>query len=85
MEIKSNKLLYTEKLYRDSIFLSYDHDNLEKIERFVQDLEKVSRIFQRMAAFYLFRRIEKGAWSEFIADLNANSRISLETQYLEWL
>lgn len=31
--------------YRDSIFLSYGDDNSEKIKRFVQDLEKVSRAF----------------------------------------
>lgn len=71
--------------YRDSIFLSYGSDNSEKIKTFLQDLEKVSRTFQRMAAFYLSRRVEKGTWSDFIADLNANSRLSLETQYLEVL
>ncbi len=70
--------------YRDSIFLSYGDDHSEKIEMFVQDLEKVSRAFQRMASFYLSRRVEKGTWSAFIADLNANSRLSLETHYLEW-
>lgn len=69
--------------YRDSVFLSYGDDNSEKIETFVQDLEKVSRAFQRMAACYLSRRVEKGAWAEFIADLKANSRLSLEPQYLE--
>ncbi len=70
--------------YRDSIFLSYGDDHSEKIEMFVQDLEKVSRAFQRMASFYLSRRVEKGTWSAFIADLNANSRLSLETHHLEW-
>ncbi len=91
-ELAKNSVNYLTQLiryrgkanYRDSIFLSYGDDNLEKIERFVRDLEKVSSTFQRMAAFYLFRRIEKGAWSEFITDLNANSRLSLKTQYLEW-
>ncbi|MCI0560716.1 MAG: hypothetical protein MN733_19710 [Nitrososphaera sp.] len=69
--------------YRDSIFLSYGHDNSEKVKGFVQDLEIVSRVFQRMAAFYLSRRVEKGAWSDFIDDLAENSRLSLEPQYLE--
>ena len=69
--------------YRDSIFLSYGDDNSEKIGMFVQDLEKVSRAFQRMAAFYLSQRVERGTWSEFIADLKVNSRLSLEAQYLE--
>ena len=69
--------------YRDSLFLSYGDDNSEKIEIFVHDLEKVSRVFQHMAAGYLSRRVEKGAWPEFIADLQANSRLSLDPQYLE--
>lgn len=68
--------------YRDSIFLSYGHDNSEKIEIFVQDLEKVSRTFQRMAACYLSRRVEKDTWPEFIADLEENSRLSIEAHYL---
>lgn len=69
--------------YRDSIFLSYGYDNSEKIEVFIQDLEKVSRTFQHMAAFYLSRRVEKGTWSKFILDLKENSRLSIEVQYLE--
>lgn len=69
--------------YRDSIFLSYGNDNPEKVKILVQNLEKVSRAFQRMAACYLSRRVEKGAWSAFIADLQANSRLSLEPQYLQ--
>jgi hypothetical protein len=68
--------------YRDSIFLSYGHDNSEKIEVFVQDLEKVSRAFQRMAACYISRRVEKGTWAEFVADLEENSRLSIKAQYL---
>lgn len=69
--------------YRDSIFLSYGYDNSGKIKKFVCDLETVSVAFQRMAAFYLSRRVEKGSWSDFIADLNENSRLSLEAKYLE--
>ena len=68
--------------YRDSIFLSYGDDNSEKIKVFVQDLEKVSRAFQRMAAYYISRRVEKNTWAEFIADLEDNSRLSIEAQYL---
>jgi hypothetical protein len=63
--------------------LSYGDDNSEKIEIFVRDLEKVSCVFQHMAACYLSRRVEKDAWPEFIADLQANSRLSLDPQYLE--
>lgn len=69
--------------YRDSVFLSYGDNNSEKVVIFVQDLEKVSRAFQRMAACYLSKRVEKGAWAEFIADLGENSRLSLRPQYLE--
>lgn len=69
--------------YRDSVFLTYGDDNSNKMETFVQDMEKVSRFFQRMAACYLSRRVEIGAWAEFIADLQRNSRLSLEPQYLE--
>lgn len=69
--------------YRDSIFLSYGYDNSEKVKVFVRDLEAVSRMFQRIAAFYLSRRVEKGAWSDFIADLAENSRLSLEATYLQ--
>jgi hypothetical protein len=69
--------------YRDSIFLSYGNDNSEKIAVFIKDLEVVSRKFQRMAAFYLSRRVERGAWSEFTEDLKRNSRLSLKVDYLE--
>ena len=69
--------------YRDSIFLSYGYDNSEKIEVFVQDLEKVSHAFQRMAAFYLSMRVERGTWSKFTSDLKENSRLSLSVEYLE--
>ncbi|MEM1292945.1 MAG: hypothetical protein AAGH67_15895 [Cyanobacteria bacterium P01_H01_bin.162] len=68
--------------YRDSIFLSYGDDNSEKMEIFVQDLEKVSRAFQRMAAYYISLRVEEGTWAEFIEDLEENSRLSIDAQYL---
>jgi len=68
--------------YRDSIFLSYGNDNSEKIGVFVEDLKKVSYAFQRMAAHYLSRRVEKGTWEEFIADLEENSQLSIDAKYL---
>jgi len=68
--------------YRDSIFLSYGNDNSEKIKVFIQDLNKVSRAFQRMAAYYLSRRVEKDIWPVFIADMEENSRLSVNAQYL---
>lgn len=69
--------------YRDSIFLSYGNDNSEKIEVFIQDLELVSRKFQRMASFYLSKRVERGSWKEFTDDLQENSRLSLNVAHLE--
>lgn len=68
--------------YRDSIFLSYGYDNTKMIEAFVEDLETVSSAFQRMAAFYLSRRVERGTWAEFIDDLNTNTRLSMDANYL---
>ncbi|WP_338430560.1 hypothetical protein [Synechococcus elongatus] len=68
--------------YRDSIFLSYGVDNSEKIKILMQDLEKVSYVFQRMAAHYIAARVEKGSWSEFILDLEKSSRLSLKVNYL---
>jgi len=68
--------------YRDSIFLSYGNDESAKMKVFVQDLEKVSGAFQRMAAHYICRRIERDTWSKFVADLEENSRLSIEVQYL---
>ncbi len=69
--------------YRDSIFLSYGYNNSEKIEIFISDLEKVSFAFQRMASFYLSRRVEKHTWKEFVSDLKENTRLSLDVGYLE--
>lgn len=68
--------------YRDSIFLSYGRDNSEKIGVFIEDLKKVSYAFQRMAAYYLSRRVEKGTWEMFIADLEENSQLSIDAKYL---
>ncbi|MGE4319335.1 MAG: hypothetical protein AB7E96_10605 [Deferribacterales bacterium] len=69
--------------YRDSIFLSYGNNNSERLEIFIKDLEIVSRKFQRMAAFYLSRRVEKGTWEDFTSDLIKNSRLSIDVEYLE--
>lgn len=68
--------------YRDSIFLSYGDNNIDKLKIFIQDLEKVSRAFQRMAACYISHRVEVGTWPQFIADLQENSRLSIEAKYL---
>ena len=67
--------------YRDSIFLSYGDDNSEKIRVFVEDLKKVSYAFQRMAAYYLSRRVEQGTWEKFIVDLEEHSRLSIDVKH----
>lgn len=68
--------------YRDSIFMSYGDDHSSDVSELVQDAVIVSRAFQRMAAHYLHRRVESGAWQSFIDDLRANSRLSLAVDYL---
>ena len=63
--------------YRDSIFLSYGADQEEIIIQFIEDLLNVSRGFIRSAAFYSSKRVERGSWSEFISDIEENSRLSI--------
>ncbi len=71
--------------YRDSVFLSYGYDQSEQIKMFCQDLEKVSFVFQRMASFYLSKRVEKGTWTQFVDDLEKNSRLSIDTNFFRVL
>jgi len=68
--------------YRDSVFLSYGNNQTEKIEEFCKDLREVSEAFQRMAAFYLSKRVERDSWSIFIDDLEENSRLSIGVDHL---
>lgn len=63
--------------YRDSIFLSYGPDQEETISHFVEDLLTASKGFIRSAAYYSSKRVEKGAWEEFINDIDENSRLSI--------
>lgn len=65
--------------YRDSIFLSYGADQEEIIIQFIEDLLNVSRGFIRSAAFYSSKRVERGSWSEFISDIEENTRLSICT------
>jgi len=68
--------------YRDSIFLTYGDDNCEKVKLLCDDLVVVSRAYQRMAASYVSRRIEKGLWSTFLTDIKNNKRITGKAAYL---
>ena len=63
--------------YRDSIFLSYGPNQEGTIRQFVEDLLNASRGFIRSAAYYSAKRVERGAWSEFISDIEENSRLSI--------
>ena len=63
--------------YRDSIYLAYGDNMEERIETFINDLERVSSKFLRMASYYVSRRVERGTWSEFVSDLDQNTRFSI--------
>lgn len=69
--------------YRDSIFLSYGDDNEDKIEQFTADLQDVTSSFVRTASFYSSKRVEKGTWSEFVTDIETNSRLSIDIDVLK--
>lgn len=63
--------------YRDSIFLSYGPDQKYFINQFIEDLLVASRGFIRSAAYYASKRVERGAWGEFISDIEGNSQLSI--------
>jgi uncharacterized protein (UPF0332 family) len=69
--------------YRDSIFLSYGPDQEEIIRQFIEDLLNVSRGFIRSAAYYSSKRVERGAWAEFVSDIEENSRLSISTDEIK--
>lgn len=69
--------------YRDSIFLSYGPDQEEIVRQFIEDLLDASRGFIRSAACYSSKRVERGAWSEFIGDIEENSRLSISTDEIK--
>ncbi|NQZ79961.1 MAG: hypothetical protein HRT52_02980 [Colwellia sp.] len=68
---------------RDSIFLSYGENNVSALDQFTQDLLDVATRFLRISAFYASSRVEKNTWDEFIADLESNSRLSLDISILK--
>lgn len=69
--------------YRDSIFLSYGPDQEDIIRQFIKDLLNASRGFIRSAAYYSSKRVERGAWSEFISDIEENSQLSISTDEIK--
>lgn len=68
--------------YRDSIFLSYGHDNGAKIRQLTQDLLDVSKGFIRMTSYYVSKRVERGVWDSFVSDLEEYSRLSIDADDL---
>lgn len=60
--------------YRDSIYLSYGANRTETIASFVSDLGVVAERFLTMAAHYVARRVERGTWQHFSADMDENLR-----------
>ncbi len=56
--------------YRDSIYLSYGVDQTQVVSTFISDLRVVAERFFTMASFYVARRVEKGTWQDFVADMN---------------
>jgi uncharacterized protein (UPF0332 family) len=68
--------------YRDSIYLSYGENHLQKINRFIFDLDIVAQRFLRMAVLYVNRRVEYNAWDIFITDIKENARININMDLL---
>ncbi len=63
--------------YRDAIYLSYGDDNTRILETFVQDLASVSKAFVYMIAHYIPKRVVRGNWAEFVADVIMNARFRM--------
>ncbi len=66
--------------YRDSIYLSYGPNREDGIRQFLVDLAVVGAAFLRMASSYASRRVERGVWARFDADLVKYSRLSLTSE-----
>jgi len=69
--------------YRDSIFLSYGPDQEDVIRQFIEDLLNTARGFIRSAAYYSSKRVERGAWSEFVSDIEENSQLSISADEIK--
>lgn len=69
--------------YRDSIFLSYGDNNEDIIESFVEDLFDVSFSFMRAASYYCSKRVARVDWSLFVADIEENTRLSIDSSAIK--
>lgn len=63
--------------YRDSIYLSYGTDRTQVVTTLIADLKVVAERFFAMASFYIVKRVEKGAWQNFVADMNESLNFAI--------
>lgn len=63
--------------YRDAIYLSYGQDDTEHLRQFVSDLGVTSRAFSLMSAHYVARRVVRGDWALFVADITEYTKFNL--------
>lgn len=68
--------------YRDAIYLSYGEDQTQLISKLNNDLYLTLSSFIRMASHYCSRRVEKGAWAQFVTDVEENSLLSHEVDVM---
>lgn len=68
--------------YRDAIFLGYGTEYQNQISQLIEDLRASLTAFLRAASYFCARRVERGTWNEFIADIEANSSLSLRVDVL---
>ena len=52
-------------------------------KKFIEDLRDVSFNFIRACSYYCSKRVEKGAWSLFIDDIEKNSRLSIDVSAIK--
>lgn len=62
--------------YRDAIYLSYGEEQSSLIADLNGDLYTTLQHFIRMASYYCSMRVERGTWSQFVADIEENSLLS---------
>lgn len=68
--------------YRDAIYLSYGIEKKDEICRLNEDLYLTLSAFIRMASHYCSKRVERGLWEEFIADLEQHSLLSHDLEVM---
>ena len=66
--------------YRDAIYLSYGADNKKSLKQFTEDLAEVAGAFVFMASYYVSKRTNKIAWSEFAEDAVKHAQFELPFQ-----